>query len=302
VRDKLEITFDDIGEKQLKNIARPVRVYRFNNAAATARPALPLPDKPSIAVLPFANMSGDPAQEYFSDGITENIITELSRFRDLFVIASNSSFAYKGKAIRVQDVARELGVRFILEGSVQRSNERVRVTAQLIDGSSGLHLWAERFDRKITDIFAVQDEVTETIVGTLAAGYGGRLRKAWQRNAERTKSQNFQAFDYLLRGFELFSFTKEGVARSRELFHRAIELDPNYAKALAKIAWAHLLDATYGWSEDYDASLAKGRDFAMKAIESDDDEAWAHWALAAYYVYTMRHELGLAEFSKGHRP
>ena len=302
VQDKLGLPFSDMGEQQLKNIARPVRVYSVLLSGETerTRAVLPLPDKPSIAVLPFTNMSGDPTQDYFSDGITENIITELSRFRDLFVIASNSSFAYKGRSVKVQDVARELGVRYVLEGSVQRSNDRVRVTAQLIDGLSGLHLWAQRFDRQVADIFAVQDEVTETIVGTLAAGYGGRLRKAWLRSSsEGNRSQNFQAFDYLLRGFDLFNdFTAENVARARELFHRAIELDPSYAKAHAKIAWAHIVEATYGWSEDYDASLARGREFAAKAIECDDDEAWAHWALAAYYVYTMRHELGLAEFQK----
>lgn len=261
--------------------------------------ALVLPDKPSIAVLPFINMSGDPEQEYFSDGITESIITGLSRFRDLFVIASSSSFFYKGKPIKIQDVSRDLGVRYILEGSVQKSNEQVRITTQLIDGFTGAHLWAERFDRQVTDLFTVQDEVTETIVGTLAAGYGGRLRKTWQRQAERTKSQNFQAFDYLLRGLDLFdSFTKEDTARAREFFYKAIELDPSFAKAYSKLAWTHLMDATLGLSEDYDQSIAKGREFATKAIECDDDESWAHWALAGYYMIRMRHDLGLSEFQR----
>ena len=185
VKNKVKVGFDDLGTQTLKNIAEPVRAYRVTGtprvSAAVTKAAA---DKPSIALLPFVNMSGDPAQDFFADGITENIITGLSRFRDLFVIASNSTFAYKGKAARIQDVSRELGVHYVLEGSVQKSSDRIRITAQLIDGETGRHLWAERYDRGIADIFAVQDEVTEMIVGTLATGYGGRLRKAWQGRVE----------------------------------------------------------------------------------------------------------------------
>ncbi|MDH3688149.1 MAG: tetratricopeptide repeat protein [Gammaproteobacteria bacterium] len=255
-------------------------------------------DKPSIAVLPFTNISGDPDQ-YFSDGITDDIVTNLSRFRDLIVIASHSSFAYKGKVVNIKDVSQELGVRYVLEGSVQKSNDRVRINAQLIDGSTGSHLWAERYDRRLDDIFKVQDEVVEMIVGTLASGYGGRLRKAWQRQAQGTRAQNAQAFDYFMRGIDSVNhFTSKTNRRGREFFEQAIELDPNYAKAYGKLAWTHLLDATEGWTEDYEGSIEKGRMFATKGIENDDGESWAHWALAAYYAYMSRHDLSQSEFEK----
>ena len=181
VANKVGVQFDDLGPQNLKNIAKPVRVYRAGGtpgAAATAD--ADGGERPTIALLPFANMSGDRAQDYIGDGLTESIITGLSRFRDLNVIASNSSFVYKGKAIKVQDASRELGARYILEGSVQKAGDRVRITAQLIDGKTGRHIWAERYDRGIGDLFAMQDEVTGLIVGTLATTYGGRLRKAWQ--------------------------------------------------------------------------------------------------------------------------
>jgi TolB-like protein/Tfp pilus assembly protein PilF len=260
---------------------------------------LPLPDKPSIAVLPFVNMSGDPEQEYFADGITEDIITNLSRFRDLFVIASHSSFAYKGKAVKIQDVSRELGARYILEGSVQKSAGRVRIAAQLVDGHTGGHLWAERYDRQLEDIFVVQDEVAEMIVGTLASGYGGRLRKAWQRRAERKGTENFQAFDCFMRGMDHFDYwTKEGTQLGRECFQEAIRLDPNYAKAYAKLAWAHIEEACQGWDADYEGSMAQGLEIANKSIACDDAEPWGHWALAGYHVYAMRHDLALAELER----
>jgi adenylate cyclase len=305
VRDRLEVPFEDMGELEVKNIDRPVRVWRWSpeNSHEAPRPRrefdLPMKvDKISIAVLPFNNMSGDPDQEYFSDGITENIITDLSRFRDLFVMARNSTFAYKGKGIVVQDVSRELGARYILEGSVQKSADRVRITAQLIDGETGGHLWAERYDRQLEDLFAVQDEVTERIVGTLASGWGGRLRKAWQNRAERKGTENYQAFDCFMRGIDTINFTKEDNRRGGELFEEAIGLDPNYAKAYAKLAWVHIIDAIYGWSSDYNGSMAKGLEFANKCVETDDEESWGHWALAGHYYYTMRHDLALSKFER----
>ncbi len=305
VRDRTELPFEDLGEQEFKNIDRPVRVWRWvadGSAAVVSRQAdepLPLPDKPSIAVLPFTNMSGDPEQEYFSDGITEDIITNLSRFRDLFVIARNSTFAYKGKAVKIQDVSRDLGVSYVLEGSVQRSSDRVRITAQLIDGHTGGHLWSERYDRQLDDIFEVQDEVVEMIVGTLASGYGGRLRKAWQRQARGSGTQSAQAFDFFMRGMDLFDrWTKEDTRTARECFEGAIQLDPNYAKAYAKAAWSHLEDAIQGWSEDYEGCLAKGLKFANKAIECEDEEPWGHWALAGYYLYTLRHDLAISEIRR----
>ena len=196
-----------------------------------------LGDKPSIAVLPFVNMTGDHAQDYLSDGITENIITGLSRFRDLSVISSESTFAYKGKALRIQDVASELRVTFVLEGSVQKSSTRVTITAQLIDGLTGAHLWAERFDRNVEDVATVLDDLTEKIVARLATSYGGRLSKAWRGRTERTSPQNFQAYDYFQQGVDAFDlFTKGCTATAIQWFEKAIERDPSYGKPYAKIA------------------------------------------------------------------
>jgi adenylate cyclase len=266
--------------------------------AATPAPASK--SRPSIAVLPFTNMSGDPAQDHFGDGLTEDIITRLSRFRDLFVTAGRSSFAYKNRPSRIQDVSRELGVRYVLEGSVRTSADRVRVTAQLIDGGSGGHLWACSYDRQLTDMFAVQDEVTETIVGTLATAYGGRLGKAWQERAEEPAGRGAQALDYFLRGMEAFDrFTREDVRQSRDLFHKALELDPNHSKALAKLAWVHIIEALDELVDDIAGVWESARRFATQAIERDDDEPWGHWALAAWYLYRGRHpDRGIAELMK----
>src|SRR5262245_909963 len=239
VKNKVKVGFDDLGAQPLRNIAEPVRAYRVTGTPVVAIGAPNIvTDKPSIAVLPFENMSGDAGQECFADGLTENIITALSRFRDLFVIARYSSFAYKGKAAKISDVCRELGVRYVLEGGIQRSGDLVRITAQLIDGTTGRHLWAERYDRRAEDVFAAQDEVTERIVGTLAAGYGGRLRKAWRERVEGAGARSFQAFDFFLRGIETMDhFTKEDNKQAREFFHKAVQLDASYGKAYAKLAW-----------------------------------------------------------------
>jgi adenylate cyclase len=309
---RMPFEFENLGEKTLKGFDQPVRTFavKLRHGEALPEPeenrTLPsadsktprVPDRPSIAVLPFTNISGDPRQEYFSDGITEDVITSLSRFRDLFVIASNTTFAFKGKAVKIQDVSCELGVRYVLEGSVQRSADHVRITTQLIDGHTGGHLWSERYDRQLEDIFVLQDEVTETIVATLASGWGGRLRKAWQGRAEKKKTENFEAFDCFMCGMELFNFRRDDTRRAGELFEEAIRLDPGYAKPYAKLAWVHIIDAAYGWSEDYEGSMAKGLEFASSAVEQDDDESWAHWALAGYYMYMRQHDLAFAEFEK----
>jgi adenylate cyclase len=199
VRRKLSLGLTDLGEQQLKNIAQPVRVYRvaperLAEPPAAAKPTLTLPDKPSIAVLPFTNLSTDPRQDYFSDGITEDIITELSRFSELFVIARNSSFKYKGKLVDVRQVGRELGVRYVLEGSIRRSDDRVRITGQLMDATSGTHRWAERYDRKLEDVFAVQDEVARTIVALLAV----YVNKAEAKRTLLKPPATWQAYDYYL--------------------------------------------------------------------------------------------------------
>jgi adenylate cyclase len=306
---RMPFEFDSLGEQELKGFDQPVRAFAVklrsgeelpeseaNTAAHSAEPkTLQVSDKPSSIVLPFTNMSGDPEQEYLADGITEDIITNLSRFRDFFVIASNSSFVYKGRAVNVQNVSRELGVRYILEGSVQKSKEQVRITAQLIDGSTGSHLWAERYKRRVEDIFALQDEVVELIVGSLASGYGGRLRKAWQRRG----SERLEAFDCFMRGMDLFdNFTKEDTDRARELFEEAIRLDPNYGKAYAKLAWTHILYAGLGWSDNHEDSMARGKAAAIRGVEQEDEESWVHWVLGASYIYELRHDLGLAELRR----
>ncbi len=305
VRDRTKLEFEDLGEQEFKNINRPVRVWQWvaggsvGVSSSPSEESLRLPDKPAIAVLPFTNMSGEPEKEYFADGITENIITNLSRFRDFFVIARNSTFAYKGKAVKIQDLSRELGVGYVLEGSVQRSADRIRITAQLIDGQTGGTLWSERYDRQLDDIFAVQDEVVERIVGTLASGYGGRLRKAWQRQARGAGTQNAKAFDLFMRGMDLFDrWTKEDMKAGRECFEAAIQLDPTYAKAYAKLAWSHLEDGIQGWNKDFEECLTKALACANKAIECEDEESWGHWALAGCFVFSLQHDRAIAEFER----
>ncbi len=302
IQGKLSFAFDDLGNHTLKNIVGPVRVYRLSGRTAgpsRVAPGRELPAKPSIAVLPFVNMGGDAKQDYFADGITENIITSLSRFRDLFVIASNSSFAYRGKATKIQEVSRELGVRFVLEGSVQRSGDRIRITAQLIDGATGGHLWVEHYDRNTKDLFKVQDEVTETIVGTLGTSYGGRLRKAWRGRTEGADTRSLQAFDQFQRGVELADrFTREDCWAAREFLRKAIELDPNYGRAYAKLAWLHLFDVMYGWSENAGESLAQAREFAALAVRRDDDEAWGHWALGACNLLNGNVDRAIPEYQR----
>ncbi|EHK55580.1 adenylate/guanylate cyclase domain-containing protein [Allomesorhizobium alhagi] len=244
-RGRLELAFEDMREQQLKNIANPVRVFRVADWAISAAvgPSLSLPDKPSIAVLPFTNMSGDPEQQYFSDGITEDIITELSRSRALFVIARNSSFQYRDKAVDVRRVGRDLGVRYVFEGSVRKMGSRIRITAQLIDAVPGNHLWSERFDRGIEELFDVQDELTQTIVATVA----GRLEDAEIRMAANKRTDSLPAYDCLLRGIQrLRGYDPDDNRLARELFEQAVVLDPRYALAHAYLALSLLVENHYG--------------------------------------------------------
>jgi len=301
VQSKIKVGFQDLGTQSLKNIAQPVRVYQVVEGSGQETPRIrSKTDKPSIALLPFVNMCGDPGQEFFANAVTENIITGLSKFRDLLVIASTSTFTYKGKSVKIEDVSRELGVQYVLEGSVQKAGDRVRITAQLIDGDNGRHVWAERYDRGFEDIFAVQDEVTDMIVASLAAGYGGRLRKAWQSRSEQIGTRNFQAYDYLQRGMDTFNrYTREDLERAREIFQNAIELDPKYAKPYAKISWSHICDVNLGWSEDSAASFDKALEFAKLAVARDDDEPWGYWAMAGYYLFcTQEHNRAVAAYDK----
>lgn len=300
VTNKVSAPFVDLGPQNLKNIAKPVRAYGMAGPrGAPLPPEVQSSERPTIALLPFVNMSGDPAQDYIGDGLTENVITGLSRFHDLNVIASNSSFAYKGKAVKVQDASRELGAGYILEGSVQKSGGRIRITAQLIDGKTGRHIWAERYDRNIEDLFAVQDEVTGLIVGTLASTYGGRLRKAWQERSQTRGPANMLSIDYFLRGMDFLNrFTKDDNKRAFECFTKSAELDPGFAKPIAKIAWVHYLDTSFGWSQNTQESLANGLQCSKAAIALDDAEAWGHYALAGYHTYTGRLDLAIAEYER----
>jgi adenylate cyclase len=272
VRNKVDLSFADLGEQSLKNIGYPVRVFGVRRAAAdaesvTERPAGIAPTRatvfPSIAVLPFANLAGDPEQEYFADGITEDLITELSRFQEIRVIARNSVLTYKTKPVRIQEVGRDLGVRYVLEGSVRKAGGRVRITAQLIDAATGHHLWAERFDRELADIFAVQDEVTGRIVATLA----GKLAESERRRARSGQTENLEAYDCVLRGRELWErFTPEVNRQARRLYEKAIALDPDYARAYASLAWTYLVEHSERWGNADDRPLERALELAREGV------------------------------------
>jgi TolB-like protein/class 3 adenylate cyclase len=286
---KLDVAFDDLGEVALKNMAKRVRVYRVEVDKSGARSAivppsggaLPLPAKPSVAVLPFDNLSGNPERQYFSDGITEDIITELSRCRSLFVIARNSSFQYRDKATDVRRIARELGVQYVVEGSVREATDRLRVTAQLIDAATGNHLWAERFDRDLGDIFALQDEAVRAIVSTLVV----RLETEELELAKRRPPRDLRAYDLCLRGKQCYSlWTREGHAEARRLFEQAVALDPAFARAYAGLA------GIYAGAVDYSAWAPNGRDpqsvaleYARRAVALDDTDHQPHIVLAWIY-------------------
>jgi TolB-like protein/class 3 adenylate cyclase/tetratricopeptide (TPR) repeat protein len=303
VKTRLDLSVSDLGNTQLKNIAEPIRVYLLrvgtagakataNSESVTSRPATVPPPKLSIAVLPFANMSGDAEQEYFADGISEDIITSLSKLSQLFVIARNSSFTFKGRNVNVQEVGRNLGVRYVLEGSVRKSGNRVRITAQLIDATTGGHLWAERFDRDLTDIFAVQDDVTQQIVDALALN----LTEADEQRLATEQTGNLEAYDCFLHGREqLWRFTKPENIHGRELLQRAIELDPKFAPAYAFLAFANILDYANQWSPSWSTAMAQAEMFAARAVALDDQYPYAHWALGIVELYSRRHEAAIRE-------
>ncbi len=303
VKGRLDLAVSDLGATQLKNIAEPVRAYSLQvGLPAQAKPgaaqseAKPvagpmLPDKPSIAVLPFANMSGDAEQEYFADGISEDIITALSKLSQLFVIARNSSFTFKGRNVHVGEVGKSLGVRYVLEGSVRKSGNRVRVTAQLIDSSTGGHLWGERFDRDLTDIFEVQDDVTTQIVAALALNLspGDRQRIA----AEHT--DNPEAYDCFLRGRDLFFRQAKDANRDAEtLLRRSIELAPRFAPALAFLASTQVIDYVNGWSANPAQTLEEAERTARRAVQLDERNPYALWALGMACLWSRRHDEALS--------
>jgi TolB-like protein/Flp pilus assembly protein TadD len=272
IGNRLDVQFDAIGEQTLKNIDQPVRVYRVRMGSSPAKAALALPDKPSIAVLPFQNMSGDAEQEYFADGVVEEIITALSRFRQLFVIARNSSFTYKGRAVDVKQVGRELGIRYVLEGSVRKSGSRVRITGQLIDAASGGHLWADRFEGNLDDIFDLQDHVTASVVGAIAP----KLEQAEIERSNRKRTENLDAYDYYLRGLAAFNqWTKETNYEAETLFYKAIELDPLFAAAHGMAVRCYSQRKTGGWIINRDREIAETIRLARRASELGKDDALA---------------------------
>ena len=270
---KLDLAFEDMGQQELKNIGRPIRAYRVameRRADAADEPApLPLPDKPSIAVLPFANMSGDPEQEYFADGMVEEITTALSRIRWLFVIARNSSFTYKGQAIDVKQVGRELGVRYVLEGSVRKAGGRVRITSQLIDALTGTHLWADRFDGSLEDVFELQDNVAITVAGVIEP----TLQVAEAARSAQRPATDATAYDLYLRALAaFFPVTREGVITALKCIEQAVAIDPHYAPALAWTAVCHLRLISEGWVEQPEAHRAKAIELAHQALQAGESD------------------------------
>jgi TolB-like protein/class 3 adenylate cyclase len=289
VKNRIEAVFEDLGEREVKNIDEPLHVWRWHNEASAApRPAtktpepLPLPDKPSIAVLPFKNMSGDVEQEYFADGMVEEIITALSRARWLFVIARNSSFIYKGRAVDVKQVGRELGVRYVLEGSVRKAGNRVRITGQLVDAMTGAHLWADRFDGELQDVFDLQDQVTASVVGAIAP----RLEQAEIERAKRKPTESLDAYDYYLRGMSAFhQWTKRANDEARSLFYKAIELDPNFAVAYAMAARSYSQRWSIGEVTDRAREKAETVGLARRVGELGWDDAVALCSAGSSLVF-----------------
>jgi adenylate cyclase len=337
IEGKLPFAFEFSGEHTVKNIARPVRVYRLRlepgASATTSTPrrlgrrsvirvatilaialvvgvggwagwrwvapresaGLPLPDKPSVAVLPFTNLSQDPTQEYFSDGVTEALITGLSKIAGLFVIARNSVFTYKGKPVNVRDVGRDFGVRYVLEGGVQRAGDRVRITAQLVDAQTGYHLWAERYDREVRDIFAVQDEVTQQIVRALSV----KVTEAERIRFGVMPTGVLEAYDLVLRGHdERKRTTRESNAEARRLFRLALELDPKYPAAYAGLGWTVLQSWQFLWSTDRQ-TLQQARELAERAVALDNTLGDAYRLLAQTSLWQKEHDRAIAEAQRG---
>jgi TolB-like protein/tetratricopeptide (TPR) repeat protein len=271
LRDKLDIVFDDAGEQNLKNIGRPVRVFRVRDrgAAASQDPTLALPDKPSIAVLPFQNLSAEPEQEYFADGVVEDITMALSLLRWLFVIARNSSFTYKGRAVDVKQVGRELGVRYVLEGSVRKAGNRIRIAGQLIDAETGAHLWADRFEGALEDMFDLQDHMTSCVVGAIAP----KLQQEEFKRARRKPTENLTAYDYYLRGLsKVRRWTMEANREALQLFFKAIELDRGLACAYGMAAWCYVQRKASGWMIDPVQEIAEATRLARKAVHLGGDD------------------------------
>jgi adenylate cyclase len=303
VKGKVALDFADLGEQQVKNIDQPVRVYRITlegesaegeaHSAATVGPIeLELLQKPAIAVLPFENMSGDPEQEYFSDGLAEDIIIALSHWRSFPVVARNSTFSFKGQQLRVEKIAEELGARYILEGRVRKAGRRLRITAQLIDAQTGHHVWAERFDRQLEDVFDIQDEITNRIAATIVP----ELEHFERRRSTVKRTEDLNAWDYYLRGMATFhDETCEGTAASVRMFQSAVDLDPNYCDAWARLGWAYGRFVMFKCADDQDATLRLGFEASRRAVALDNGSAMAHMALGECHIWAEETDLGLAE-------
>jgi adenylate cyclase len=300
---RVDIDFEDGGLENFKNIAKPVHVYRWQpgltiaNQHATAMADAPiaglaLPDKPSIAVLPFDNMSVDSEQEFFADGISEDIITELSKFRSLFVIARNSSFAFKGQSIDIKDVSRKLGVRYVVEGSVRRSGKRVRISAQLIDAVEDKHLWAERYDRELEDIFAVQDEVTHAIVSTIEP----QLASTERQRARRKPTESLGAWECYQRGlWHLYQYQRDDLEQGLKFLERAIALDSTFSSAHAGLALSLYYLVILGFASDRDTKLARALEAGKTAVRLDDNDPFAHVALGRIHTVQKEHDTAIAQ-------
>ena len=308
VRDRTDLAFEDLGEQQVKNIDRPVRVWRWiANAGVTASVSaktnepFQLPDKPTIAVLPFVNLSGDPEQEYFADGISEDIITGLSKNSYINVISRNSTFAYKSKSTRLRDVSVDSGAQYVLEGSVRKAGQRIRVTAQLIDAASNRHLWAERYDRDLDDIFAVQDEIVGSIVHALVGTDGALERSERQRSIEASTTTQ-SAYDCYLKAREFYYRRGGGdFEEAKVLFEKTIELDPGFARAYSALAWLHLQRFKLLLTASFESMEQKVLDLAFHALRLDPDDYRAHMTLGRLYSYQGKHAKGRAEFDRALR-
>ena len=297
IRSKLGEGFVSGGSRTFKNIANPVPVYFWapDGTSQVSTVDVTLPSKPSIAILAFANMGNDPEQDFFAEGISEDIITELSRFRSLFVIARNSSFAFKGQSQEVREISRKLGVRYIVEGSVRRAGSRVRITAQLIDAVDDKHLWAERYDRDLEDIFAVQDEVTHAIVTTIEP----QLLKSEQQRARSKSTENLNAWESYQRGlWHIYQYKAEDTIKALEFQQKAIQLDPNFASAYGAIAFCMYVKALSDISEDRQEDLKKGLESGLMAVSLDDQDPMAHVGLGRVRIVRGEHEQAIASFDR----
>src|SRR6516165_9892554 len=302
IGNRIDASFEDGGQINVKNIDRPIRIWRWHpdmgNATATngRQPnTANLEPHAAIAVLPFTNISGDSEQEYFSDGVSEDIITDLSKIAGLTVIARNSSFTYKGRSVDVRTIGRDLGVRSVLEGSIRRAGNRVRITAQLNDAATGAHLWADRYDRDLTDIFEVQDEVVERIVGALAV----TLTQGEQQRLRRHGTSNVEAYEYWLRARALLTRgSRESIIQARAMYRQAIEFDLNFAAPHAGLALAAIADYASGWAPDPVQALVEAERWARRAVELNDQEPVSHMALGTVLLWRRDHEGALAEFGR----